>query len=382
LTGAWLLPPKLRNLAAITIIFFSATQLGLHLWPSSALVYGVRVDYLAPTLYFLDILIASYLLLVPRQAPQNVLKIAPLLLTNLLFSLNPAASLNWSLHILLYLVFIASIPNRLLPHLSGVVAATITFQTVLAVVQVKLGHAVGGVMYYLGERMVAVGSPAVATATFMDNVVLRAYSTFSHPNVLAGWLVIGLLMCLQTAKSQVMRIMVIITATIGIFLTQSRAALFTLLAIVIPCYTLKKRSHRLLYFAIAIPLTLSLGLFSPSRAELSQTERYSLQAISREITQAYPIFGVGTQSSIASYPSIDPSFRLLQPDHNTATLLLSWFGIAGVAAILALLSGRGKQVVKLLIPLAPLLIFDHYLVTSPQGIFMLLLYLKIGSTLH
>jgi hypothetical protein len=41
-------------------------------------------------------------------------------------------------------------------------------------------------MYYLGERSVSVGSPAVALGSFMHEVVLRAYGTFGHPNVLAG----------------------------------------------------------------------------------------------------------------------------------------------------------------------------------------------------
>lgn len=48
---------------AVLIIFFGATQFGLHFWSSSTLVYGIRIDYLSPTLYFLDILIILYLCL-------------------------------------------------------------------------------------------------------------------------------------------------------------------------------------------------------------------------------------------------------------------------------------------------------------------------------
>jgi len=33
------------------------TQLALHFWPSWAHVFGIRVDYLAPTLYLTDLLL-------------------------------------------------------------------------------------------------------------------------------------------------------------------------------------------------------------------------------------------------------------------------------------------------------------------------------------
>ena len=59
--SSWL--PRVSNWLFYLIVFLAPTQLGLHFWPNSALVYGVRIDYLAPTLYFFDLLIILYLII-------------------------------------------------------------------------------------------------------------------------------------------------------------------------------------------------------------------------------------------------------------------------------------------------------------------------------
>ena len=59
--GASISRLKPSNLLLALIIFLMPTQLGLHFWPLSSLVYGIRVDYLAPTIYFLDILLILFL---------------------------------------------------------------------------------------------------------------------------------------------------------------------------------------------------------------------------------------------------------------------------------------------------------------------------------
>src|ERR1035437_8081006 len=57
-TGFWLLSlAKISKLFFYLLILFLPTQLGKHFWPNSSFVYGLRLDYLSPTLYFTDILI-------------------------------------------------------------------------------------------------------------------------------------------------------------------------------------------------------------------------------------------------------------------------------------------------------------------------------------
>ncbi len=351
----------------------------------------MRVDYLSPTLYFLDLLILFYLFInwkigTSLKIVNSKLEfILPILLLNLLYSQNPFATLSWTLHFLLYYFFLATtFENLRIWDLRLVLTLSLLFQLALAITQVSLGHSVGGLLYYLGERSVAVGQPSVALAIFMDSVVLRAYGTFSHPNILAGWAVVSLLILLRLKLNTAYHVLCTILVSTLVFLTQSRAAALALFGLVIPFYILKSLRQRIVYFFVVI-LLLSVAprsLFVPSRSEFSLEQRLYLQGLSSQVTSHFPVFGMGAQASISTYPSISPQNRLLQPDHNSFTLFLSWFGIFGIlATILALFNFKTLRL-STLFPLLPLLLLDHYLLTSPQGIFISTLYIRVASTIH
>ncbi len=362
----------------------------MHFWPTSALVYGIRIDYLAPTLYFLDLLILLYLFVnwkintSFKILNSNLEFITPILFLNLLYSQNPLATLSWSLHLLLYLIFLFSISHDLRSTIYKALTVSAFYQLALALTQVILGHSVGGLTYYLGERTVAVGLPSVALASIMGSVVLRAYATFSHPNILAGWAVVSLLILLRLKLSTKYQILGAILVSALVFLTQSRSSAIALFAIIIPFYILKSIRHRLAYLVIAMLLLLVTpqSLVIPSRSDFSLQQRLDLQKLSSQVISQYPLFGTGAQASITTYPSVSPSSRLLQPDHNSATLFLSWFGIFGVFAALHTLSSIFENLriwdLRFAVPLTPLLLLDHYLLTSPQGLFVLLLYLRLA----
>lgn len=378
--------PRLSSLLFFLIIFLIPTQLGLHFWPDSSLVYGIRLDYLSPTIYFLDVLIILYLFVSGhlknclKFGDWNLIIIVPILLTNLLYSNNSPATLSWSLHLVLYLLFLSTItrPSSLVYPLT----LALFFQSALALTQFYLGHSVNGLLYYLGERSVSVGQPGVALGTFMGNVVLRSYATFSHPNILAGWLLLSFLIIYKLSPNPKLKTLVFSFTTLGVLLTQSRSALLTLFGIIVPFLLIKKLKFKILYFVILfstiswIPSTIH-----PPRSELSFTERLNLQTNSIAVIKNFPIFGSGAQASISTYPQANPNARLLQPDHNSFSLFLSWFGIFGVLAILQIIpctsSAQAREkCLQTLCSLGGLLFLDHYFLTSPQGLFIFLLYLK------
>ena len=370
-------------------MFFASTQLGLHFWPDSTLVYGIRIDYLAPTFYLLDLLIIIYLVLKKAIIPVALSPLLPILLLNLVFSVNPLATLSWSLHLLLYLMFAFTIPTKLLrDSLLKILPLAILFQVVLGFMQVIKGGALEGVFYLLGERAISLTTPNAAKAVAFGQTTLRAYGTFSHPNTMAGYLVVSfltLLVLMRTKRVSLNHIFTLsLTAitSLGIFLTHSRSAALALFGLIIPLYFLSRLRSRLIYFAIF--LTTSSFLLFPSFLPLSQdsafTSRAHLQQISQKITRAYPIFGTGAQASISTYRVVAQSTRLLQPDHNSVTLLLSWFGVVGTLALLAFLKRlplSSRQTLLVFLPLTPLVLLDHYLLTSPQGLLALLLYLRV-----
>ncbi len=412
--AGYLSRPKTTSLLAGAVIFFAATQLGLHFWPSSTLVYGIRIDYLSPTLYLLDILIILYLCLkfrsfsgLQRSEGQIGTFAIPILLVNLLFSQNPLATLSWSLHFLLYLAFVLSLEFRSLPAYAGrrdsrrvigtlrfALFSAILFQVLLSLFQVFLGHTLQGAFYYFGERALAVGQPGIATAQLFGSTMLRAYGTFSHPNILAGWLVIALLILTQLQKKNklITNNWILVIATLltimGVFLTESRSATLSLFGLVIPLFLLRPKL-RLPYYLVGLLVCFIFykPLLFPSRSDFSLAQRLDLQKLSLQVISKYPVLGTGTQASISTYPGLPPAKPLgvvgLQPDHDSLTLFLSWFGLVGVLAILSLLRPFNmRHSLFFVVPLVPLLLFDHYLLTSPQGLFTLLLYAKVMSELH
>src|ERR1035437_4087149 len=57
-TGFWLLNQnKISKIFFYLLILFLPTQLGKHFWPNFSFVYGLRLDYHSPTIYFTDLLI-------------------------------------------------------------------------------------------------------------------------------------------------------------------------------------------------------------------------------------------------------------------------------------------------------------------------------------
>src|SRR5438045_3586285 len=56
-TGYLLLNPDKISLLFFYLLFlFLPTQFGKHFWPEFSFVYGLRLDYLSPTIYLTDIL--------------------------------------------------------------------------------------------------------------------------------------------------------------------------------------------------------------------------------------------------------------------------------------------------------------------------------------
>lgn len=333
------------------------------------------------------------------QAWRRILSgLLPILLLNLFFSLNSLATLSWSLHLLLYLLFFNSFDlasaKRLIITLLPYMAF---FQLVLGAAQVLLGHTLQGPFYYLGERALSVSSPNVATGEIFHQLALRSYGTFSHPNVLAGWLVVAFLILVTLSHSRKNLLFAGLLTGTGILLTQSRSAALAFFGLVIPFRLIRRWRPRLLYFAtllfVASYLLFTSILSRP--VDTSLADRQSLQSLSLKISQHYPLFGTGANASITAQSSLPLAKSLgivgLQPDHNSLALFLSWFGLIGTLAILQLtqllyfskrLSHPARiwrnvrsQIVAGL-PLLPLLLLDHYFLTSPQGLFILLLYIR------
>jgi len=254
-------------------------------------------------------------------------------------------------------------------------------QVVLGLSQILAGHSLGGPLYFLGERTLIHGSPAVASGEFLGRLFLRPYSTFSHPNILAGWLLLSFLIILRllpylsTSRRRPLAILTAAITAAGLIFSASRVAIFSFFFLALPLHLIPQRRLPTYYLLLCAVTLTGLFVFAPpTLSDPSFQERLYLQQLSFTNFISHPIFGTGASASLSYYPSLPTSPRLLQPDHNSFTLFLSWFGLAGLFPIF-LLRRPSRLVLSALLPLLPLLLFDHYLLTSPQGLFSFLLYL-------
>ena len=66
-------------------------------------------------------------------------------------------------------------------------------QSLLVIAQFIKQGSLGGVFYFFGERFFTPATPGIANASINGELLFRPYGTFSHPNVLAGFLLISLI---------------------------------------------------------------------------------------------------------------------------------------------------------------------------------------------
>src|SRR5687767_12118252 len=50
-------PVQISTGIFFSFLLFLPTQLGIHFWPDFSSIFGIRVDYLSPTIYLTDLLV-------------------------------------------------------------------------------------------------------------------------------------------------------------------------------------------------------------------------------------------------------------------------------------------------------------------------------------
>lgn len=356
------------------LIFFLPSQLGLHFWPTWAVV-----DYLSPTLLFTDILIFLLLIFYSKKTiklSKNIFILLILILINIIFSLNPFNSVFKYFRLLEYALlaqYFISRPKYLYHSLINIFPLSIILVNTLAWLQFYFQHSLGGLWYLWGERTLSLSTAGIAKISFNDfGQFLRPYSTFSHPNSLAGFLLVSfcILYYLYRRKPNHLLLVSLILTLLTIPLTFSRTIIlleaFTLLLIFI--------TSKLKYLAL-IPL-LFLSIFIGSANSI--TERLSLLKISLDQILIHPFAGIG----LGNFPIISSSF---QPVHSLPILLLTEIGIPTTLIILALIKKINLKYIPSEILFAWLAIIisglvDHYWLTLPQN--LLLVFVLLSLTIN
>lgn len=369
------------------IVFFLPTQLGLHFWPSFSRVAGIKIDYLSPTLYFLDLLLVLLIILNLKKLFQllrkNLLYILICLVfisLNTVFSISPINTLFWWLRATLYLATFLILRIRKLKweDIKNPLLFSSLYILFIQIAQLLTQSSLGGPFYLLGERAFSSSTPGLGRLNLFGLEVIRPLSTFSHANSLAGYfLVVFYLFSKKSPKTWYQLI-----PFLGILLSFSKSAIIYLAFIL---FHIRPE--------IIIPFSLILSLTQPFLQNYVTnwqplSDRFFFYHYLKSTLLHNPLLGVGLGNFIPSLGSSLPGSFLtpskLQPIHNLLYLFLSELGLLGTSLLfLTFLKKKLRQMISKpeILGLISLLLFtgtfDHYFWTLPQNKLIFLFALAI-----
>jgi len=358
--------------------------LGKHFFLNFSYLSGVRTDYLAPTIYFIDLVFTVLFFI-------NLKKIGFLffekkfwlfsffLLINLFFSLNRWLTF-YSLLRIYQLVFIYFIfkknPVDKKNLLLAIFLATL-FQSLLVFLQLINHGSIQGIFYFFGERFYYGGLPGIAKVFFNGKEVVRPYGTFSHPNSLAGFYLLLYFFFIQTnwgKKFFLIKNLLRFLFLFLIFFSFSKTAI-TVFFLLNLFYLIKKAGCRLCLFGqLMIFFILTIVFLGFGGDLLSLKNRLFLINRAMLIIKQSPVFGVGLGNYLVAQNKINwgdyysPVFN--QPVHNIFLLFFSQVGIVSLFLFFLIKKNLGVMIKR-----GPYLFWvifltgltDHYWLTLIQN---------------
>jgi hypothetical protein len=377
--------------SVLFLIFLLPFNITLQQPNFSVYIQGFSSNYVIPTLSIIDVFV--FFTLVFSFKGKKLSKNTKLFFVIFFLFLTAKAFLDNTLlsTLLIYRVFFYALATiyivqffpfkKNLKAISRILLVVVAIQLIIGIIQFNTGHSLG--LHFLGESNLVKGMFGTSFINLNDILYLRAYGTFPHPNVLAGFLLGVLFFSIANLKKERINVATSILATNLIFLTFSRIVILLTILLWIGFFFFKitKKNKKTNLFTI-YPLffTRFLNLFLENDGSFS--DRVELLKTSREILKNYPYIGIGVGKFVQGidyYPVYTAGgFLLLQPVHNVFLLILSEyglvFGIPLVFLILTILTKaflKGSFLIKFgVFSILTIAMFDHYLVTLPQGLFL------------
>jgi O-antigen ligase len=384
----------------------------------AAYVDGLLVDYLIPKLYLSDLVVVALLgtwfierfvtwFKAPRLA-RSINRTIALFFAGIgligigqLFSSHYLISALQLTKLLILLVLITFFLSKKLSlnqrWLYWSVLISVSFQSVVALTQFYLQRAVYGYLFF-GEPQLE-KSLGIAKTVWLGREVLLPYGTTAHPNVLGGYLALGILGLLYLQPPHLRRQplllslvgTVMVLTLIALLLTQSISAWLTLAIGLLVLFWRQRGPLNVpvtfgaVTFIVGlflIPLLLSITAnYFPGN--LSLTRRAKLNQAGLQMFLAQPVTGVGLGTFTAHVEDFSDSsevVRFVQPAHHLGLLWLAETGLLGLGSLLlligvgfqkrALLGQSQTKVVWLVLTLLPIVALDHYGLTLAPALWL------------
>lgn len=390
------------------------TQLGKHWWPEWSLVEGMRVDYLSPTLYLTDIVWLLLLIfnLRPLFYKLKELKFFIFILFVVLVGVNifmagnkETAVMGWFrlVQLMITVVIIKNNWKQTIKFLILIIPCWLIGESMLGLAQIVKGGSLQGVFYWLGERRFNLTTIGIAQWSVIGNELIRAYGTFSHPNSMAGFILISLLLWLRYYNFSLKNVvywMVVWFSVLGLVLSGSRLIWLISVILLVGNYQKikqinKKAGYLLMIFGVVMMILGLITVNYPLKNFIggwdleSWTKRVELIKIAGKMIADHWLFGLGVNNFLIELPNywMESGIRWLQPVHNVLILTVAETGVIQVALFAWIMLNEFKNI---RFEKEDLVIFgvifvtamaDHYWITLPQNRWLLavLMGIIIGS---
>jgi len=392
---------KIENFIFALLLFLFPSQLALHFWPESSFVFGIRVDYLSPAIYLTDILILvligfwafgrwSDFIKTLKKYRKTIYIFVLLAGTNILFSTFSQLSFFRWLKYLEFLIFAIYLKSKENYPLTPLYLSAVFF-SFIGILQFATGGTLGGIMYFFGERLFDISTPGIALFNINGREFLRAYSTFAHPNSMAGYLgALSIYLLLSKRLKELnYKLLGFGIILLGFVLTFSTSAFVAVLLSLLIYKMLVKYQpkDKLVDFLLTVVVAMSI-LQIPLSGNGFIVREFTTERVAQRLTLAkgagemilkHPIFGEGLNTfipNLSNYQTKDGNaIWLLQPVHNIFLLVLSEIGIIGLLIFMVLIysvlkKSQKKKEYYLLIPLVFIILTgttDHYWLTIQQN---------------
>lgn len=374
---------------------------------------GVRIDYLSIIFYLTDLMWLGWILKNKESKKilnPNIFSFQNLILIifvgiNIIFAGARWVALYRWLRIgqwWLTIKLLNKNKKEIKSYLTKIIPWWIVVEAFLSLAQIVKGGSLNGIWWWLGERRFMYGGIGIAQFRVFDQASIRAYGTFSHPNSLAGFLLLAWWWWKKEIRdekrdSRVWYWIINWSAVMGIALSGSRIVwVITLILLIIEnVVRLKKEGLKKILGSVFLFLGVScliLGVISINYRisdfvggwdtdSIKKRELLALSAI--KMIRKTPLFGVGAGNFVVNLPKYPTgNFYWMQPVHNL--FLLAWAEI-GILGIIMLIYNFQSMFIKLTknkywwlwVIVGVTGFFDHYWLTLPQNSWLLAIILGL-----
>lgn len=295
-----------------------------------------------------------------------------------------------------------------LKTLINVFLFSVIFQGIVAILQYIFQSSIG--LGFLGESHIGPDIEGVAKIDVADGQVIRPYGTLPHPNILAGYLLTGIILALSKLKeNRNFALLTLIVLTAAFILAFSRGAFLAVIFAAFIYYSIKDTKLKFKYLILfGVGLFFLIVLFNLEQTFFSRllftdaasfNERVMYFNISKYMMYLNP-FGVGIGNftlALPEYTSIKLDPWQFQPVHNAYMLIMNEMGVHSVVLFIGIFTTfavslfkkmkkavKGEKVLGALLIAALVAIFvvglfDHYTFSLYHGLGLLFIIFAISG---